>query len=70
MWNSSTCDCECNKASEIGEYLEIKNCLWEKRLIRKLVLEKEDEILNTTETSLDDKKVTCEKINCLIHTIS
>ena len=70
MWNSSTCDCECNKACEIGEYLEIKNCLWEKRLIRKLVLEYEDEILNTTETSLDDKKVTCEKINCFIHTIS
>ena len=39
MWNSSTGDCECNKACEIVEYLEIKNCLWEKRLIRKLVLE-------------------------------
>ena len=27
-------------------------------------------MLNTTETSFDDKKVTCEKNNCLIHTIS
>ena len=27
-------------------------------------------ILNTTETSPDDKKVTCEKNSCLIHTIS
>ena len=30
----------------------------------------QDEILNTTETSFDDKKVTCGKSNCLIHTIS
>ena len=36
----------------------------------KLVLACEDKILNTTETSLDDKKVTQEKNNCLIHTVS
>ena len=41
-----------------------------KRLIAKSVLACEEEILNTTETSIDDKKVTCEKSNCLIHTIS
>ena len=29
----------------------------------------EDKILNATETSLDDKKVTCKENNCLIHTI-
>ena len=33
-----------------------------------MVLACKDEILNTTETSLE--KVTCEKSNCLIHTIS
>ena len=69
MWNPSTCDCECNKANKIDEYLDIKNCSCEKRLIGKLVLGCEDEILNTTETSPDDKKVTCEKSNCLIQTI-
>ena len=35
-----------------------------------MVLACEDEILNTTEISLDDLKVICEKINCLIRTIS
>ena len=69
MWNPSTCDCECNKACKIDEYLDIENCLCKKHLIDKLVLECEDEILDTTETSLDDKKETCEN-NCLIHTIS
>ena len=50
MWNPSTHDCDCNKASKIDEYLGIKNCSREKRLICKLILECEDEILNTTET--------------------
>ena len=69
MWNSSTCECECNKACKIDEYLDIKNCSLEKHLISKLVLEFEDEVLNPTETSLDHKKVTYEKNNCLIYKI-
>ena len=63
------CACECNKACKIDEYLDTKIFSCETRLIGKLVLRCEDEILNTTETSLDDKKVTCKE-NCLIHTIS
>ena len=43
--------------------------LW-KRLICKLVLECEDEILNKTETSFNSKKAACSKSNCLIYTIS
>ena len=35
--------------------------LW-KRLIDKLVLECEDEILNTTKSSLGDEKVACTKL--------
>ena len=25
MWNPSLCECECNKASKIDEYLDTKN---------------------------------------------
>ena len=64
------CDSESNKACKIEEYLDTKNCSYEKLLFGKLVLACEDEILNTIETSLDDKKVTCKENNCLIHTIS
>ena len=38
MWNPSTYDCECNKADEIDEYLDIKNCSRGKHPIGKLVL--------------------------------
>ena len=65
MWNPGTCDCECNKVCKVDQYLYIKNCSWEK-CIGKLVLACEDKILNTTETSLFDKKVKCEKIIALV----
>ena len=70
MCNPSMCDWECNKTCKTDEYLDIKNCSWEKRLFGKLLSVCEDEILNTTETSIVDTKVTCEKNNCLTYTVS
>ena len=64
MWNPSTCDCECKEACRIDKYLDIKNCSFEKHVFNILVLSYEDEVLNTTETSVNDKS------NCLIHAIS
>ena len=52
------------KHEKTCKYLEIKNCSCEKRLIGKLILECEDEILNATETSLDEKKETRKKKQC------
>ena len=61
MWNTSTCDCGCSKACKINEYLYIKNFSCGKRLFGKLVLACEDEVLNTTQASFDNKKVKCKK---------
>ena len=41
--------CKCNKACKIEEYLDTKNCFYEKRLVGKLWrcnIKCEDEILN------------------------
>ena len=70
MWSTSTCHCKCNKVGKIDEYLDIKNCSCEKRLIVRFVLACVHEILNKPGTSLDDEKVICEKHNCLFNTIS
>ena len=56
MRNTRTYDYKCNRTSKIDEYLYLENFLCRERLISKLVLEGENEILNTTETSPDDKK--------------
>ena len=66
----NTCDSKTKRTCEFGKYLDIKNCSQEISLFGKLVLPFEDEILNITETSLPDKKVTHKKNSCLIYTIS
>ena len=70
MWKSTTCDWQCNKVCEIDEYLDIKNVSSKKHLFFKLVLKCEDEILNTSETLLNNEKVTFEKSIFFILTIS
>ena len=62
MWNPSRSDCLCNNSYKIDEYLDIKNCSCKKHRYDKLVLACENEILNPTETTLHDKKVTREKV--------
>ena len=45
IWNRSNCKCECDKACDIGEYLDYRNCKCRKRLVDKLV----DECTKTVE---------------------
>ena len=37
IWNSSNCECECDKLCGIGGYLDYKNCKCRKRMVHKLV---------------------------------
>ena len=39
IWNPSDCNCECDKACNVGEYLDYRNCKCRKRIIDKLVEE-------------------------------
>ena len=39
IWNTSNCECECDKSCNIGEHLDYENCKCGKRLIDKLVEE-------------------------------
>ena len=66
MQNPSTCDCNITRHVKLTNIWEIKTCSCKNRLIGKLVLEYEDEILNTTENSLANKKVLCKKVMALI----
>ena len=45
IWNPSTYECECDKACDIGEYLDYGNCKCRKKLCDKLV----DECTETVE---------------------
>ena len=63
MWNPSKCDWECDKTSEFGDYLDIKNCACKEHVIDSLVLTWKDEILNTAKTAIIvDQKIIYKKI--------
>ena len=47
MWNPSTCDCARDETCEIGELLDIKNCVRKDHVTDNLVLTCEDETLST-----------------------
>ena len=38
-WNSSNCECQCDKSCDVGEYLDYENCKCRKMLVEKLVEE-------------------------------
>ena len=37
IWNPSNCECECDKACDVGEYLDYEYCKYRKKLVDKLV---------------------------------
>ena len=39
IWNSSHCECICDKLCDVGEYLDYKNCKCRKTLVDWLVEE-------------------------------
>ena len=39
IWNTSNCEWECDKSSDVGEYLDYKNCKCRNKLVDKLVEE-------------------------------
>ena len=45
IWNPNNCECECDKACNVGEYLDFENCKRRKKLADKLV----DECSETVE---------------------
>ena len=45
IWNPSNGECECDKACDVGEYLDYENCKCRKKLVDKLV----DESTETAE---------------------
>ena len=51
---ASTFDCKYEKTCEIGEHLDIKNCSSKKCVFDKLVFACADEILNTTDATVNE----------------
>ena len=60
FWNPSSCEYECDKSCDIGEYLDYKNCKCKKKLIDPLIEEcteiiNETKIINKNKNENDNK---------------
>ena len=42
-WSEFTCDWECDKACEIGEFVDFRECIYKKHVFQKLTEECEDD---------------------------
>ena len=73
IWNSSNCECECDKSCDIGEYLDYENFKCRKRLADKLV----DECTETVEEvkpaiitlAENDNENSYKCSSCIMHTV-
>ena len=68
IWNSSYCECECDKSCDIGENLDYENCKCRKKLVDKLVeecTETNDEV-KLAKITLAGKKKKKKSINAVL----
>ena len=71
IWNASNCECECDKACDIGEYLDYENCKCRKKLVDKLV----DECTETVEEvklakiTLGENENSCKCSSCTLYIV-
>ena len=49
VWNSSNCECECDKSCDVGEYLRYKHCKCRKKLV--------DNLVEECSENIDEKKL-------------
>ena len=48
IWSPSNCECECDKACDVSEYLGYENCKCRKRLVDKLAEECNEILMKQT----------------------
>ena len=70
IWNASNCECECDKACDIGEYLDYENCKRRKILVDKLVDECTEtfEELKRTKITLAENENSYKFSSCTVYT--
>ena len=71
IWNPSNCECECDKACGVGEYLDYETCKCRKKLVDKLV----DECTQTVEEvklakiTLAKNENSCKCKSCTVYIV-
>ena len=66
IWNPSNCECECDKAWDVGEYLDYEICKCRNKFVDKLV----DECTETVdEVKLAENENSYKCSSCAVYTV-
>ena len=70
IWNPINCECECDKLSDVGEYLDYENCTCRKKLVDKLVEESTENIdeIEIAGMTLFERGNDCKTL-CIIYVV-
>ena len=70
IWNESSCECECDKSCDVGEYLNYENCRCRKKIVDKLVEECNETVdkvkLSKITSAEDENKHKCSSCTLYI----
>ena len=71
IWNRSNCECECDKACDIGEYLDYENCRCRKKLVDKVVDECTETVeeVNLAKITLAENKNSYKYSSCRVYIV-
>ena len=71
IWNPSKCECECDKACDVGEYLDYENCNCRKKLVAPLIDECTDTVeeVKLAKISLPENENSYKCSSCTVHIV-
>ena len=71
IWNPNNCECECDKACNVGEYLDFENCKRRKKLADKLVDECSETVeeVKLAKTTLAQNKNMYKCVSCTLYIV-
>ena len=67
IWNPSNCECKCDKACDIGEYLDYGNCKCRKKLIDECTETAEE--VKLTKTTFTENQNSYKFSSCTVYTV-
>ena len=71
IWNPSNCEYECDRACDIGEYLDYENCIYRKKFVAKLVHECTETVeeVRLGKIILTENENSCKCSSCTAYTV-
>ena len=70
-WNPSNCECECDKACDVGEYLDYENCKCRKKLVPPLTEECTETVeeVKLAKITLAENENSCKCSSCTVYIV-